>query len=347
MKSNCSPGCLCNCCSGVQQRTPRSVSNPQGRQALQYRIGQYGDFLQSMIAELGTMKLPLGDSIGSEALLGGALKGGLRPLSRTPEYPLASLTTRDLSDPTIGILDAWSMVLHILTFYSERIANEGYLRTATEFRSVLEMARLVGYQPRPGVSATTHLAYMLEKDNALTIPAGSKAQSVPESGQLPQTFETTYDLKAHYRWNNLIPRRARPQVFEPGQTTANRRVFFQGLNTQLKVNDVLLLVFDRSEGEPFRVKKVMPDNPDQRTMITLQDFTSVPLLGNVDSARAEALRQLKVASNALELSDEFLLVPQVVRVRSTNAISHVEESLNTNGIKDWIEAFDDINNRPL
>ena len=53
MNSSCSPGCLCDCCVGTEQRTPRSVANPQGRNRLRYRVGQYGDFMRSMIADLG------------------------------------------------------------------------------------------------------------------------------------------------------------------------------------------------------------------------------------------------------------------------------------------------------
>ena len=59
----------------------------------------------------------------------------------------------------IALLDAWATVGDVLTFYQERIANEGYLRTATERRSVLELARLVGYAPsrasRPRSSCPT------------------------------------------------------------------------------------------------------------------------------------------------------------------------------------------------
>ena len=52
----------------------------------------------------------------------------------------------------------------MLTFYQERIANEGYLRTATERRSVLELARLVGYQlAARRVAASVYLAYTLAR----------------------------------------------------------------------------------------------------------------------------------------------------------------------------------------
>ena len=53
----------------------------------------------------------------------------------------------------MGVLDAWAVVGDVLTFYQERIANEGFLRTATERLSVLTLARAIGYELKPGVSA--------------------------------------------------------------------------------------------------------------------------------------------------------------------------------------------------
>ena len=70
------------------------------------------------------------------------------------DYPaLAALKTRDDDDFTIALLDASSMMLDILTFYQERLANESYLRTATQLHSLTELARLIGYQPAPGVGS--------------------------------------------------------------------------------------------------------------------------------------------------------------------------------------------------
>ena len=72
----------------------------------------------------------------------------------------------------------------VLTFYQERIANESYLRTATERLSVLELARLIDYQLRPGVAASTYLAFTLEDaPGALgqALSLGTTAQSSAES----------------------------------------------------------------------------------------------------------------------------------------------------------------------
>ena len=92
------------------------------------------------------------------------------------------------------------MVLDVLTFYQERIANEGFLRTALERRSLLELARLIGYELSPGVSASTYLSFTLDDKEGspeeVTIAGGTRAQSVPGQDELPQTFETSDDLLA-------------------------------------------------------------------------------------------------------------------------------------------------------
>ena len=44
----------------------------------------------------------------------------------------------------------------VLTFYNERIANESYLRTATQPGSIANLVALLGYQPSPGIAATGH-----------------------------------------------------------------------------------------------------------------------------------------------------------------------------------------------
>ena len=66
---------------------------------------------------------------------------------------LATLTTRDRDDLTIGLLDAFATMTDVLGFYQERIANEHYLGTATERLSVRALAELVNFQLAPGKSA--------------------------------------------------------------------------------------------------------------------------------------------------------------------------------------------------
>ena len=116
--------------------TPTIISaNRPGLDLLRYRVGTHNTFFDTMKARLAMMEVV---ATGAD----GQTLESFRPLE--------GLTTRATSDPAIAMLGGWAMVGDVLTFYQERIANEGYLRTATERRSVLELARLVGLHAPPG-----------------------------------------------------------------------------------------------------------------------------------------------------------------------------------------------------
>src|SRR5215468_2380913 len=100
----------CGCCDAGGQE-PRLYNRP-GLPALNYRIGTRGAFLRRMLAGLSGARIPDGP--------------------HADDRPLAGLTTRSPDDPAIALLDASATLMDVLTFYQERIANEGYLRTATE-----------------------------------------------------------------------------------------------------------------------------------------------------------------------------------------------------------------------
>jgi len=203
-------------CSPVTPAT-QLVNNP-GLPALAYRIGTYASFYASMISEihspLAIANPPSGD------------------------WVLGALTTRSADDPAIALMDAWAVIADVLTFYQERIANEGFLGTATERLSIVYLAQAIGYTPNPGVSATTYLAFTIEdvigtpatttlvqaprspsvqtqgaatyNPESVVIPQGSAVSSMPPAGGLPQVFETSAPLIAQPGWNLLLPRLTRP-----------------------------------------------------------------------------------------------------------------------------------------
>lgn len=252
----------CGCCAGIEVVTPVPEANRPGLSSLSYRVGTYATFLESMIARLSTVYLDVPVSPGSATL--------------ERIYPLSSLTTREPGDPSIALLDAWATVADVLTFYQERIANEGYLDTATERRSILELARLIGYRLRPGVSASVYLAFTVADGFNGIIPAGTRAQSIPGPGQTPQFFETSDDLPARDVWNTLQPRLTRPQVItlnaEPGTDAATREtVYFQGVSTNVSAGDALLFVLGEGSGQQVmrRVSSVNVQADQKRTEVTL------------------------------------------------------------------------------
>jgi len=126
-----------------------------------------------------------------------------RSLARLPR-DMAGLTAENRDDPTVALLDAFAMVADVLTFYQERIANEGYLRTATEERSILEMARQVGRELSTGLAASAELVFSVDGTaGPIAIPPGVQVLSVPRDGRAPVTFETSEHLEARAAWNAL------------------------------------------------------------------------------------------------------------------------------------------------
>jgi predicted phage baseplate assembly protein len=204
----------CGCCEGVTAATPAAVGNRPGLATVAYRVGTHAQFLQGLRA---------------------ALSGAGRPA-------LARLTTRDGDDFTLALLDAWATVADVLTFYQERIANESYLRTATERRSVLQLARAIGYELQPGVAASTYLAFTLEDavgaPGHATLEVGTKVQSVPGPGEKPQTFETAETLEARAEWNELRPLQTGPVL----PVDVVTEIYLKGIDTNLRKGDAILLI---------------------------------------------------------------------------------------------------------
>ena len=134
----------------------------------------------------------------------------------------------------MALLDAWAMVADVLAFYQERIATELYLRTATERRSIIELARAIGYELNPGVAASTYLAFTLEdalgSPKEAIIDKGTRAQSIPGPGEKPQTYETIERIEAKAEYNVLKPRQTALQL--PG--FGSRHIYLEGIATNLK-----------------------------------------------------------------------------------------------------------------
>jgi len=215
-----------------QSRPPATTANRPGQPAIAYRSGTHAAFLQRMLAQLQAAPA------------------------------LAALTTRDRDDPTIALLDAWAVAADVITFYQERIANEGFLRTATERRSALELARFVGHELGPGLAASVYLAFTVEDAPGapaeVLVPRATRVQSIPRPGQLPQTFETAAPLQARAAANAMRLRLREPQTIGPDSA------MIAGLSAGLQPGDSLLI----------------DGGPGKRRLVTVTTVTPEPLAGH-------------------------------------------------------------------
>jgi hypothetical protein len=227
----------CGCCEGVSAQTPSQVYNRPGLKAIAYRAGVHEQFKETMLAGLSATNLP---DLG--------------------------MKTRENDDFSIALLDSWAAVCDVLTFYQERIANESYLRTATERRSVLELGRTIGYELNPGVAANVYLAFDVDESPGsplqITLDKGLKVQSIPGPGELPQTFETIESIEARAEWNAIKPKLTELRMPDKPDS----QIYLKGINTNLKKGDPLLFIWEK-KWDFRRVSAVEADPIASRTVV--------------------------------------------------------------------------------
>lgn len=210
-----------DCCEVPIPPTPEVIYNRPGLTEIDYRVGTYATFRRAMI-----------ESIGDKPALRGWTAG------ESDDYGRA-------------LLEMWAYIADILTFYQERYANEAYLRTAVHEDTVRRLARRLDYEPAPGAAAETLLAFTLEEDTSIQIPAELLVQSVPAQDQQPQKFETVDSIEA------ADPLNAAPAV--PSPNAAN--LFTEGTTHAPLVQDGTaaiveavsegdrLIIFDETRGQ--------------------------------------------------------------------------------------------------
>jgi hypothetical protein len=187
---------------------------------------------------------------------------GRRAADGTVELPgLPGLRSRTADDFTLALADAWAVLAEIIGFHSARHYEEARLDLATELRSLIELSRLIGYQPDPGLAASASLAFTIDDAGAtpeVTIPIGTAVTSVPGSGEKAVTFETVETVTARPAWNILLPRLSATQVF----TAAPATVLLAGTATNVKPGDGVVVPV--GHGRAFGIVtsvQVRPDDP--------------------------------------------------------------------------------------
>ena len=266
----------CGCCDGLTTSTPRRIGNREGLETVAYRVGDYHDFRDSMLAALSSSERPV----------------------------LRALSTREQDDFSIALVDAWACVADVLSFYQEYFANEGLLRTAKERLSVIEHARLIGYRAKPGVAASAYLAFTMDEPAPgtpnpvlhTTLAAGSQVQSTPGPDETAQLYETLEDVQARVDWNALRPRLTQPQQVTAGMDS----IMVAGIAPFVRKGDQLLIVTD-TEKSVVQIGDVIVDEENQvsRLRISSDDVSpasfTTPSLPEGDFADLDGYETLDAA----------------------------------------------------
>src|SRR5258708_3594519 len=109
-------------------------------------------------------------------------------------YRLPEWTDQSPADLGMLLVDLFAYMGDVILYYQDRIANESFLATALERRSVLHALRLVGYELAPPVPSSTELTLLFKPPPQggsvlVTIPQGAQFASTPSSTAAAQTFD--------------------------------------------------------------------------------------------------------------------------------------------------------------
>ena len=219
MSDNSAPS-PCPCTGGA---FPVVVYNAPAQPTITYRWGDYTGFRAALLQPAASPPLPAETELSQP---GGAQVW--RP-------------TAGSGDLALQVAEWWAYLADILTLYTERAANQAYIRTADLPESLPRLVPLLGYRPSPAIGAQVTLAGLVRGPRPVTLPQGLQVQSKPGPGQQPQVFE----LSAATVIQPVPPVASLPQTtpmpaLTSGQTTG--QVLLASNPGNLKVGDEVLLL---------------------------------------------------------------------------------------------------------
>lgn len=112
--------------------------------------------------------------------------------TRLPEW-----VNRDPNDFAMVLIEEFAYLGDILSYYTDRLADEAYLPTARNRGSILNIADMLSYRPDQGQPSTVTLTIgVVPGSGRVFVPAGTKFSTVPLADDLTSIvfFETDTDL---------------------------------------------------------------------------------------------------------------------------------------------------------
>lgn len=112
---------------------------------------------------------------------------GLIP-AKVPEW-----TDRSEADFGIVLIELFAYMADILSYYQDRIANEAFLSTAQERRSVIEHLKLIGYELQGAAPASAQLSIIVSntRNSVVEIRPGDQFSSPSTTDRISVNFEYT------------------------------------------------------------------------------------------------------------------------------------------------------------
>lgn len=154
---------------------------PQQAQSIEYMAKDYDSFLRGML--------------------------DLIP-SRLPGWK-----TRTEADLAMALLELFAYMGDTLSYYQDRVANEGFLRTALEYESVRRLLSLIDYQIKPGMAAKALLEIEVKPAKSKAILKNFAVTTKSTDKQAPVVFEAIEERVVYEQLNHVslhadVPSRA-------------------------------------------------------------------------------------------------------------------------------------------
>lgn len=171
------------------------------------------------------------------------------------------------------IMRAFARASHVLLGHLDAYANEGYLRTATQWDNLRKLALMVNHQPAPPSSAVTTVGLILDAAAAVPVARGLAMKYAPPEGGAPVVFETLAEIEAHADLNAARPdgwdRDPEPLVFVGDSWAASE-------NATLVAGAVGVLALDDGTGTPASITLTDVDHDAEAGRATLTLAPTAP-----------------------------------------------------------------------
>jgi len=192
--------------------------------------------------------------------------------SVSSQTALRGWTAEAEQDLGVMLLDMWSYVLDVTQFYDAKITDEFFLSSAKRDLSAHRIIKLLGYKPRPAMSATATLTAQIDQVNSLLLPAGAGFRSEAFDDEAPQIFQT---LEAF----QLAPARNQWQLKPIDDEDFPGRVLVRPSENGVPKRGILAFKLNNAAEHASQIEGLQRHNgPDERWMteVLLEDDLDVP-----------------------------------------------------------------------
>lgn len=100
-------------------------------------------------------------------------------------------TGNDPADFGVVLLEAFAHVGDVLNYYIDRVANENFLATASQRQSIINIARMYGYEPTGYLGSVLDVQFSNTNASAVTLPVGTQVSTKVTYNDAVQTVTFT------------------------------------------------------------------------------------------------------------------------------------------------------------